>query len=133
MKATLHLLTTLLSAVVSSSAALDSGAASSFITNELSDVLGSSEDPTTGSNKFNAQSIHPTVNNQSLTKMLGACISQAQQEAAGQFCSSSDTSGASTPDHATNCLLIMDESECTAAIDSTTSSNENCSFCNFPE
>ena len=25
---------------------------------------------TTGSNKFNAQSIHPTVNNQSLTKML---------------------------------------------------------------
>lgn len=156
MKATLHLLTTLLSAVVSSSAALDSGAASSFITNELSDVLGSSEDPNDWQQQIQctvdpSNSEQPVIDEDACKSrtdadsnpcvwcslpqnpfVQGACISQAQQEAAGQFCSSSDTSGASTPDHAINCLLIMDESECTAAIDSTTSSNENCSFCNFP-
>lgn len=86
------------------------------------------------------------MNNQSLTKTLcqsrtdansnpcewcslsqnpflpGACLSQSQKEAAGQFCSSSDT---------TNCVSIIDETTCTATIDTTASPDQNCVFCTF--
>jgi len=160
MKVTLLLLTTLLSAAAAAASAdFDSIEASSFITNnELSGIL---LDTSQDSNDWEQQ-IQCTVDTSNSDQPIidedtcksrtdansnpcvwcslpqnpfvqGACISQSQQEAAGQFCSSSESApGAPTPDHEISCLSITDESTCTTAIDGTTNSYENCMFCNFP-
>lgn len=156
------LLATLLSAVSSPSAALNSGeASSSFITNELSGVLGSSDDPNDWQQQISC-TIDTSNNGQTVVDeeacksrndansnpcvwcslpqnpfIQGACLSQPQKEAAGQFCSNSDTHApASTPAiepaQETNCVSITDETTCTAAIDATANPNQNCVFCNFP-
>ena len=161
MKAALRIIfTTLLSAAVLSSAALDSvveEASSLIAKNELSGILGSSDDPNDWQQQIQctvdtSSSDQPVVDEDACKSrtdansnpcvwcslpqnpfIQGACISESQKEAAGQFCSSLDSAGASSPDHATSCLSITDESACTLAIDATsTSSNENCMFCNFP-
>ncbi len=160
MKVTIFLLTTLLSAAASSVADLDSVEASSFITNfELSDVLGTSLDPSDWQEQIKctvdtSNTDQPVVDEDACKSRTdadsnpcvwcslpqnpfveGACISEAQQEAAGQLCSSSENiPAASTLDHEEiSCLSITDESTCTTAIDSTTSSSsKNCMFCDFP-
>mmetsp|Transcript_7419 Transcript_7419/g.10812 ORF Transcript_7419/g.10812 Transcript_7419/m.10812 type:complete len:275 (+) Transcript_7419:153-977(+) len=162
MKVTPILLITLLSAAASSSLAdLDNVEASSFIANnDLSDVLGTSLDPNDWQEQIQctvdtSNNDQPVVDEDACKSRTdadsnpcvwcilpqnpfveGACISQSQEEAAGQLCSSSENipGGASSPDHEEiSCLSITDESTCTTAIDSTTSSsNENCMFCNFP-